>query len=130
MKLERLSDVKAEQPWNIPLISITFKVLKFERLSDVKLGQPANIPPIFVTFEVLKFFSSSDVNAEQPENILPIFFTSVVLRYWSPSMFVRALRYWNQDAVEVGLKSLNEASTTAFVVVVSGLILVPAHADI
>ena len=50
----RLSDVKLEQPANIPAISVTFWVLKFLRSREVKDLQSLNIQFIFVTFEVLK----------------------------------------------------------------------------
>ena len=94
--------------------------MKFERSSDVKAEQPSNIEFISFTFSVLKFERSSDVKVEQPSNIPAILFTSEVLRFCSPSMFVRALNNTNQYAVEVGRKSLNDASNTAFVVVVLG----------
>ena len=50
----------------MPLMFVTFGVLKPERSSDVRLEQLSNMPLMFVTFDVSSFDKSSDVRLLQP----------------------------------------------------------------
>ena len=62
LKLERLSDERAEQLLNISTILSTFSVLNLERSSEESFLQSKNIPDIYFTFAVFKYSRSEIVS--------------------------------------------------------------------
>ena len=58
LKLDKSSDVKLEQPWNIPAIVVTFEVSKPDTSNDVKPEQLENIEFIIVTLSVTFRYST------------------------------------------------------------------------
>ena len=77
------------------LISVTLAVLKLVTSSEMRPEQPSNIPLILVTFPVLKCVTSSEVSEEQPLNINFIFVTFSVLRFSMPSICFSLMKFWN-----------------------------------
>ena len=77
-------------------------VLKELRSSEVRDEQPWNIPPMFVTLVVLKELRSSEVKDEQPQNIYSILVTLVVVRFEIPVIVVNFSQLWNHLLNEVG----------------------------
>ena len=73
---------------------VTCEVSKLLTLSEVREEQPSNIPPMWVTCEVSKLLTLSEVREEQPKNILLMSVTCEVSNK-PKSREVRYLLFWN-----------------------------------
>ena len=120
LKFETSKEVRPLQSLNIANMLVTFAVLKLETSKEVKPLQPQNIARMSVTFAVLKFETSKEVRPLQSQNIASMSVTFSVFRYSIPTISFNKEGYSklpaNQYAVLVGLASANEASNTALVI--------------
>ena len=83
--------------WNISTLLVTWLVTNLSLTKMVvRALQPMNIYLISVTFAVLKLVRSSEVRAEHLSNIEFIFVTFSVLRCSMPSISVRFVNLQNQ----------------------------------
>ena len=83
------TDWSFSHPMNMPLTSVSSGVLKLEMFSVCRFKQLKNMPLIVVTFAVLKLVKivkSSEVRLEHPPNVWNILVTFSVLRYSILSM--------------------------------------------
>ena len=96
----------------MPLMLVTFWVLKLLTSSEVNALQRLNMSLMSVTFWVLKLLRSSEVNAPQRLNMPPMLVTFSVLRFRMPLMSCKLMQFANQMRVLVGRYPEKEASNT------------------